>query len=391
MGSRAADAAVLQVCKALDSQVVGRLTGAMRIAVPREIKSDEYRVGLTPVAVAELRRAGHEVLVERGAGVGSAFEDGNFEAAGATIVATAEELYARAELIVKVKEPQESEVEWLREDHVLFGYLHLAAIPSLAKALMRSRVTAIAYETVTGPGGALPLLAPMSRIAGRFSVQVGAHHLERPAGGLGVLLGGVPGVPPARVLVLGAGIAGTSAVEIAVGLQADVTVIDNNVDKLERLSARFGNRIHTLYSTTEAIASGTAESVLVIGTVLVPGRSAPKLVTREMVRNMQNGAVVVDVAIDQGGCFETSRPTTHAEPTYESEGVLHYCVANIPGAVPRTSTLALVNSTLPYVRALADHGWEAALERDAHLAEGLNVQGGVIRHPAVAAELSESS
>jgi alanine dehydrogenase len=359
----------------------------MRIGVPKEVKREEHRVGLTPAAASELLRAGHGVLIESGAGVDAGFSNADFESAGAQIVATAEELYAQAELIVKVKEPQPAELRQLRADHVLFSYLHLAADPELVSGLVSSGVTAIAYETVTAPGGALPLLAPMSRIAGRMAVQVGAHHLEKPAGGMGVLLGGAPGVPSARVLIIGAGIAGTSAAEIAIAYQADVTVIDNNVEKLERLAARFENRVRTVYSTTDAIMRGTADSTLVIGTVLVPGRSAPKLVTRGMIAAMQPGAVVVDVAIDQGGCFETSRPTSHADPVYVVDGVVHYCVTNIPGAVPRTATHALVNATLPYIRALADSGWEAALQRDPHLAAGLNVQGGELRHTAVAADL----
>ncbi|MBN1240463.1 MAG: alanine dehydrogenase [Gammaproteobacteria bacterium] len=362
----------------------------MRIGSPREIKNEEHRVGLTPAAVRELTAAGHTLLIESGAGVDAGFADADYEASGARLVASADELYAQSELIVKVKEPQRQELDRLRPDHVLFGYLHLAAEPELARALMDRGVTAIAYETVTGPGNSLPLLAPMSRIAGRMAVQVGAHHLEKPAGGMGVLLGGAPGVAAARVLVIGAGIAGTSAVEIAVGMQADVTVVDNDVGKLERLASRYENRVRTVYSTADAIARYTADAALVVGTVLVPGRSAPKLVTRDMVAGMRAGAVMVDVAIDQGGCFETSRPTTHADPVYSVDGVLHYCVTNIPGAVPRTATHALVNSTLPHVRSLADHGWRKALERDPHLAGGLNVQGGSLRHPAVAAELGRS-
>lgn len=359
----------------------------MRIGVPREVKLEEHRVGLTPVAVGELRRAGHRVLIETGAGLDAGFGDADFEAAGAEIAASADELYAQAELIVKVKEPQPEELERLRADQVLFGYLHLAAEPELTRGLMACGVTAIAYETVTGPDGGLPLLAPMSRIAGRMAVQVGAHFLEAHAGGMGVLLGGAPGVPPARVLIIGAGIAGTSAAEIAVGLLADVTIVDNDIRKLEHLAARYDNRVRTVYSTADAIARGTADAALVIGTVLVPGRSAPKLVTRDMISAMRPGSVVVDVAIDQGGCFETSRPTSHAKPVFDVDGVLHYCVTNIPGAVPRTATQALVNATLPYVRALADRGWRQALERDPGLSAGLNVAAGEVRHPAVAAEL----
>jgi alanine dehydrogenase len=363
----------------------------VRIGVPKEIKTHEYRVGLTPAATAELVDAGHGVAIERGAGLGAGYSDEQYQAAGAEIADSAEALYGGAELIVKVKEPQASECALLNEGHVLFGYLHLAAEPQLAAALVASGVTAIAYETVTSPGGGLPLLAPMSRIAGRMAVQVGAHFLEKPAGGAGVLLGGVPGVAPARVTIIGAGNAGTSAAEVAVGLQADVTVIDNQPEKLERLNVRYENRIKTVYSTREAIARSLAGARMVVGTVLVAGRSAPKLVTREMIRSMPPGSVAVDVAIDQGGSFETSRPTTHADPVYTVDGVLHYCVTNIPGAVPRTATQALVNSTLPYVRRLADLGWRKALERDPHLAAGLNVQGGELRHAGVAADLERRS
>ena len=359
----------------------------MRIGVPAEIKVEEHRVGLTPAAARELTAAGHTVLIERGAGVEAGFGDADYEGAGAGIVDTAEELYAESELVVKVKEPLQGELERLRPDHVLFGYLHLAAAPELTRALMSRGVTAFAYETVTGTQDALPLLAPMSRIAGRMAVQIGAHHLEKPGGGMGVLLGGAAGVAPARALIIGGGIAGTSAVEIAVGMQADVTVVDNDIGKLERLAARYENRIRTVYSTADAIARYSADAALVVGTVLIPGRSAPKLLTRDMVTAMRPGAVVVDVAIDQGGCFETSRPTTHVDPVYKVDGVLHYCVTNIPGAVPRTATHALVNATLPYIRALADNGWQRAVEDDPHLAAGLNVAGGRVRHPAVAAEL----
>ncbi|HEX5419935.1 MAG TPA: alanine dehydrogenase [Gammaproteobacteria bacterium] len=363
----------------------------MRIGVPKEIKTHEYRVGLTPAATAELVAAGHTVAVEQGAGLGAGYSDEQYRSAGAEISESAEALYGSAELIVKVKEPQASEYALLDERHVLFGYLHLAAEPQLAAALMASGVAAIAYETVTAPGGGLPLLAPMSRIAGRMAVQVGAHFLERPAGGAGVLLGGVPGVAPGRVTIIGAGNAGTSAAEVAIGLQADVTVIDNQPEKLERLNVRYENRIKTLYSTRETIARSVAGARVLVGTVLVAGRSAPKLVTREMIGSMPPGSVAVDVAIDQGGSFETSRPTSHADPVYTVDGVLHYCVTNIPGAVPRTATQALVNSTLPYVRKLADLGWRKALERDPHLAAGLNVQGGELRHAGVAADLEKLS
>ncbi|HEX7082140.1 MAG TPA: alanine dehydrogenase [Gammaproteobacteria bacterium] len=363
----------------------------MRIGVPREIKSDEHRVALTPAAAATLVRAGHEVLIETGAGIGAGLGDAEFESAGARIVPSTEALFDEAELIVKVKEPQLEELALLRPEHVLFGYLHLAADPELARGLLKARVTAIAYETVTSPNGGLPLLAPMSRIAGRMAVQAGAHHLERTAGGMGVLLGGVPGVPPARVTVIGAGVAGTGAIESAIGHGADVVALDTDVAKLERLAARFESRIRTEYSTPDAIARNLAESALAVGTVLVPGRSAPKLVSREMIAAMPRGAVVADVAIDQGGCFATSRPTTHADPVYEVDGVLHYCVTNIPAAVPRTATFALVNATLPYVRALADNGWKKAMKLDPHLAAGLNVADGRVRNEAVAADLESYS
>jgi alanine dehydrogenase len=360
----------------------------MRIGVPKEIKSQEFRVGLTPGAVAELVRGGHAVEVERGAGDGAGYSDEVYARAGAALAATPAEVYRHAELIVKVKEPQPEELPLLRREQVLFSYLHLAAEPDLAEALVDAGVTALAYETVAVPGHGLPLLAPMSRIAGRMAVQIGAHYLEKPAGGAGLLLGGVPGVAPGHVVVVGGGVAGTNAAEMAVGLRARVTVIDNDNEKLEQLAARFENRIATIYSTHDAIAASVAGADLVIGTVLVPGRSAPKLVTRAMLGTMPPGAVAVDVAIDQGGSLETSRPTSHADPVFTVDGVLHYCVTNIPGAVPRTATQALVHATLPYVRALADLGWPGALERHAHLASGLNVEGGEIRHAGVAADLA---
>ncbi len=359
----------------------------MRIGIPREIKIHEYRVGMTPDGIRELCAAGHEVLIEQGAGAGAGFDDGEYRQAGARIAADADALYRDSELIVKIKEPQSEELERLGEGQLLFAFLHLAAMPTVARALMARSVTAIAYETVTGAGGTLPLLAPMSRIAGRMSVQAGAHCLEKPSGGRGVLLGGVPGVPAARVVVIGAGVAGSNAVEMAVGLQADVTVLDRNVARLEALAERFDNRVRTLYSTAEALAAQLEGADLVIGAVLAPGRAAPKLVTRDMVASMAPGGVIVDISIDQGGCVATSRSTTHAEPTYVVDDVLHYCVANIPGAVPRTATQALVNVTLPYVRALADRGMEQAFERDSGFAEGLNVHAGRITHPAVAADV----
>jgi alanine dehydrogenase len=361
----------------------------MRVGVPREIKIHEYRVGLVPAGVLELVSSGHEVLIETHAGEGVGILDAHYAAAGATIVQEAAEIFRRAELIVKVKEPQLSECRMLREGQVLFTYLHLAADPAQAKALIESGVTAIAYETVTAPDGSLPLLTPMSEVAGRMSVQVAATCLQKANGGSGVLLGGVPGVPAAKVIVLGGGVAGTHAVEMAAGMQADVTVVDRSVSRLRELAAQFGSRVRTVYSTAEAIEQLVAEADVVIGAVLIPGATAPKLVTRAMVEKMKPRSVMVDISIDQGGCFETSRPTTHADPTYTVSGVIHYCVTNMPGAVPRTSTYALTNATLPFVRALADRGWRAALARDPHLARGLNVHEGEVKHDAVARALTD--
>ncbi len=362
----------------------------MQIGVPKEIKIHEYRVGLTPDAAARLTREGHRVLVETGAGAGAGFDDQEYTAAGAEIMADGSSVFGAAELIVKVKEPQLEECAMLSPDQVLFTYLHLAADPEQARALMRSGATAIAYETVTDAHGTLPLLKPMSCIAGRMATQVGAHYLEMPSG-RGVLLGGVPGVAPARVVVVGAGAAGTNALEMAVGLQADVTVLDIDLARLEELATRFGNRIRTLYSTPEAIAREVRTADLVIGSVLIPGASAPKLVTREMVRSMRPGSVLVDIAIDQGGCFETSRPTSHADPVYVESGAVHYAVTNMPGAVPRTATLALTNATIPHVRSLARLGWRQAVQRDPHLRNGVNVSAGEIRHRAVAEALASAT
>jgi alanine dehydrogenase len=359
----------------------------MRIGVPREIKVHEYRVGLVPAGVRELVTAGHEVLVESGAGNGIGVDDDQFRAAGALVTGTAAELFERADMIVKVKEPQPVEYERLRAGQVLFTYLHLAADAAQAKGLMKSGATAIAYETVTGRNGTLPLLTPMSEVAGRMSIQVGAASLQKANGGFGILLGGVPGVPPAKVVIIGGGVSGTHAAEMAVGMRADVTVVDRSVDRLRELSALFGSTLYTAYSTTATIERLVRDADLVVGAVLVVGATAPKLVTRAMVKTMKPGAVLVDISIDQGGCFETSHPTTHADPTFVVDGVIHYCVANMPGAVPRTSTLALTNATLPYVRALADLGWQAALKRDPGLAAGLNVHAGEITHEAVAKAL----
>jgi alanine dehydrogenase len=359
----------------------------MRVGVPREIKVHEYRVGLVPAGVRELVAAGHEVLVESGAGNGIGVDDAQFRTAGAAIAARASEVFERAEMVIKVKEPQPAECEMLRQGQVLFTYLHLAADPVQARGLMKSGVTAIAYETVTAPNGSLPLLTPMSEVAGRMSIQVGAASLQKANGGFGILLGGVPGVPPAKVVILGGGVAGTHAAEMAVGLRADVTVVDRSVDRLRELSSLFGSALRTEYSTTATIERLVRDADLVVGAVLIAGATAPKLVTRAMIATMKPGAVLVDISIDQGGCFETSRPTTHAEPTFVVDGVIHYCVANMPGAVPRTSTLALTNATLPYVRALADLGWQAAFRRDPGLAAGLNVHAGEITHEVVAKAL----
>src|SRR3979490_2165609 len=325
----------------------------MRVGVPREIKVHEYRVGLVPAGVRELVAAGHEVLVESGAGNGIGVDDAQFRTAGAAIAARASEVFERAEMVIRFKEPQPAECEMLRQGQVLFTYLHLAADPVQARGLMKSGVTAIAYETVTAPNGSLPLLTPMSEVAGRMSIQVGAASLQKANGGLGILLGGVPGVQPAKVVILGGGVAGKHAAEMAVGMRADVTIVDRSLDRLWGLWAPFGAGLLTAYSTTETIERLVREADLVIGAVLVAGAAAPKLVTRAMLGTMKRGAVLVDISIAQGGCFETSRPTTHAEPTFVVDGVIHYCVANMPGPVPRTSTLALTNAHLPHVRALA--------------------------------------
>ncbi len=350
----------------------------MRIGVPKEIKDHEYRVGLVPASVAELVLHGHDVVIERGAGLGAGLTDREYEEAGATIADSAAEIFERAEMIVKVKEPLPEERKRLRPDQVLFTYLHLAPDLAQTKDLMESGATCIAYETVTSPGGALPLLTPMSEVAGRLAPQVGAHCLEKAQGGRGVLLGGVPGVPGAEVVILGGGVSGTHAATIALGMGADVTVIDRSADVLRRLAAQFGPSIRTIFSTRDAIAHAAKRADLLIGAVLVPGAAAPKLVTREMVRAMKPGAVIVDIAIDQGGCSGTSRPTTHSEPTYIVDGVVHYCVTNMPGAVARTSTFALNNVTLPFILALADKGWRQALKDDRHLRDGLNVHAGKI-------------
>jgi len=356
----------------------------MRVGVPKEIKVLENRVGLTPASVRELVHHGHQVLVEPNAGQGIGASDDDYARAGAEIARDAADVYARAEMIVKVKEPQPNECAMLKPGQVLFTYLHLAPDPDQTKALVASGAIAIAYETVTAPTGGLPLLAPMSEVAGRMAVQAGAHYLEKASGGKGILLGGVPGVEPARVVVLGGGVVGNHAITVALGMEADVWVLDRNVDVLRRLWAQFGPALNTVYSTHDAIERHVAMADLVIGGVLIPGASAPKLVSRELIKRMEPGSVVVDVAIDQGGCFETSRPTTHAEPVYTVDGIIHYCVANMPGGVPRTSTYALNNATLPFVLALADKGWRKALADDTHLRNGLNVASGKVTCKPVA-------
>jgi alanine dehydrogenase len=359
----------------------------VKIGVPREIKTHEYRVGLVPACVRELVARGHAVIVERDAAAEIGFPDAAYVAAGARIAPDAAAVFGEAELIVKVKEPQPAEIARLRPGQVLFTYLHLAADRAQAEGLIRSGATCIAYETVTDARGGLPLLSPMSEVAGRMSVQVGAHCLEKEQGGAGVLLGGVPGVAAAKVVVLGGGVSGTNAARVAIGFEASVTVIDKSLHRLKELDLQFGAQAQTLFSTTEAIEQAVVAADLVIGAVLVPGAAAPKLVSREMVRRMRSGSVLVDIAIDQGGCFETSRPTTHSAPTYVEEGVVHYCVTNMPGAVARTSTFALNNATLPFVLSLADKGWRAALRDDPHLRAGLNIHAGQVAHAAVARDL----
>jgi alanine dehydrogenase len=359
----------------------------MLVGVPKEIKNHEYRVGLTPPSVHELVARGHQVLVQTGAGAEIGLSDEQYTAAGAGIVASAKEIFERADMIVKVKEPQPQECSMLREGQILYTYLHLAPDPEQTAALVKSGAICIAYETITGAGGGLPLLAPMSEVAGRMSIQAGASHLEKSKGGMGLLLGGVPGVAPGHVVIIGAGVVGTNALQMAVGTGARVTVLDKNIDRLRQLDLIYGNRISTLYSNAHAIEEAVVSSDLVIGGVLVPGAAAPKLVTRSMISRMKKGAVVVDVAIDQGGCFETSHATTHADPTFMVDGVVHYCVANMPGAVARTSTFALNNATIGHAVALATKGWRQALRDDPHLKNGLNVCQGKVTYAAVAKDL----
>ena len=359
----------------------------MLVGVPREVKSHEYRIGLVPGSVREFTHHGHQVLVETNAAAGIGFSDDDYRKVGAEIAGDAAEVFARADMIVKVKEPQPAEISMLREGQILFTYLHLAADKALTEGLLSSGCVGIAYETVTNRHGHLPLLAPMSEVAGRMSIQVGAFNLEKEQGGAGVLLGGVPGVAAARVLIIGGGVSGINAARMAMGMEAKVTVLDKSVERLAELDMHFGGQLNTLYSTVDAIHNHVIEADLVIGAVLVPGAAAPKLVTEELVKAMRPGSVVVDIAIDQGGCFETSRPTSHDAPTYIEHGVVHYCVTNMPGAVARTSTFALNNATLPYAIDIANQGYKAALSKNAHLRNGLNVHQGQVTYEAVAHDL----
>ena len=356
----------------------------MIVGLPKEIKDNEYRVGLTPAGARALTDAGHRVIVEKSAGEGSGFEDALYQRAGATLIDSADDVWAEAEMIVKVKEPIEPEYPRMKEGLLLFTYLHLAPDPKQTRALLERRVTGIAYETITDRRGTLPLLTPMSEVAGRMAVQVGAQYLEKMNGGRGVLVGGVPGVPAARVVILGGGVVGTNAAKIAVGMGAQVTIVDKNLDRLRELDDIFLSKISTLASSAYAIHGAISEADLIIGGVLIPGAAAPKLVTREMLKDVSKGSVIVDVAVDQGGCIETTRPTTHSEPTYYVEDVLHYCVANMPGAVPRTSTFALTNATLPYALRIANGGFLDAISSDPGLKEGVNTYAGKLTYKAVA-------
>ena len=361
----------------------------MRVGSPKEIKVHEYRVGLTPESAAELVRAGHEVFLETKAGEGIGAPDKVYEKVGVKILPDADAVFAESEMIVKVKEPQAVEIARLTPKHTLFTYLHLAPDPEQAEGLMKSGATCIAYETVTDRDGRLPLLKPMSEVAGRMSIQVGAHYLEKANGGRGVLMGGVPGVRPADVVILGAGVSGYNAAQIAVGMRARVTVFDKNPARLEELDREFNGRLETVYSTGAAIAEAIKDADVVVGAVLVAGAAAPKLITKAMLKTMQPGSVLVDISIDQGGCFETSHPTTHSDPVFTVDGIIHYCVANMPGAVARTSAFALNNATLPFTLALANKGYKKALQDDPHLANGLNVYAGAITHEAVAKDLGK--
>jgi alanine dehydrogenase len=362
----------------------------MLIGVPKEIKNHEYRVGVTPSGVRELLHHGHRCIVQSKAGFEIGYEDSQYQTAGALIAETAEEVYARADMIVKVKEPQPQECMMLREGQVIFCYLHLAPDPRQAELLMQSGAIAIAFETVTAPDNSLPLLAPMSEVAGRLSIQAGSFALEKSHGGRGVLLGGVPGVPAADVVILGAGVVGTNAALMAKGLSANVTIIDKSIKRLKEIDLMFQSQINTVYATVESIEHHVMQADLIVGAVLIPGASAPRLVTKKMLSSMRRGAVLVDVSIDQGGCFETSHPTTHDDPLYTVDGIVHYCVANMPAAVARTSTQALENATLPYTIALADKGYRSALREDTHFRNGLNVHRGKITHEAVAQALNHA-
>lgn len=363
-------------------------THIMLIGCPKEIKTKEYRVGLTPPSVREYVRHGHQVIVETGAGLGIQASDDDYRAAGAEIVATAAEVFQRAEMIVKVKEPQPSETKMLREGQILFTYLHLAADATQAQGLIDSKCIAIAYETVTSDRGGLPLLAPMSEVAGRMGVHIGAYHLHAPIGGSGILIGGVPGVSAAQVTILGGGVAGTNAAKMAIGMEARVTILEKSLDRIRQLDDLFGNRANIVYSTQDAVERYVMRADMVIGAVLIPGALAPKLITRELLKKMRPKSVIVDIAIDQGGCAETSKPTTHDNPTYEVEGIVHYCVANMPGAVPRTSAFALNNAVLPYGLEIANKGWVRALSENRHLRNGLTVCRGNITQPDVARDLN---
>jgi alanine dehydrogenase len=362
----------------------------MRIGLPKEIKNHEYRVGLTPAGIRELVSHGHEVVIQTAAGAEIGLSDDAYKAAGAAVVDTPQEVFAGAEMIIKVKEPQPAECAMLRAGQILYTYLHLAPDPAQTRALIDSKAVCIAYETITGPGGGLPLLAPMSEVAGRMSIQAGAAHLEKSKGGMALLLGGVPGVAPAHVVIIGAGVVGTNALQIAVGMGARVTIIDKNLERLRALDLIYGNRVATLCSNAQTIEDSALAADLLIGGVLIPGAAAPKLVTREIISHMKPGAVVVDVAIDQGGCFATSRPTTHTDPTFVVDNVVHYCVANMPGAVARTSTFALTNATIGHALAIADKGWRRALSQDPHLRAGLNVCEGQVTYRAVARALGHN-
>lgn len=356
----------------------------MIIGVPKEIKTSEYRVGLVPSSVRELVSHGHQVIIETNAGLGIGFHDSDYESVGGYIASTPKEIFQKADLIVKVKEPQPQECMMLSEDQIIFCYLHLAPDPEQTQLLLRSKCIAIAYETVTDSTGALPLLSPMSEVAGRLSIQAGAHCLEKAQGGSGVLLGGVPGVAPARVVVLGGGVVGTNAIRMAMGLEAQVTVLEKSLKRLKELDFQFGSKLNTIFATTFSVESYVADADLVIGAVLIPGAAAPKLVTREMVQKMRAGSVLVDVAIDQGGCFETSKPTTHSKPTFVLDEIVHYCVTNMPAAVPRTAAFALNNATLPFVIELANKGYKKAMIDNPHLLNGLNVYKGELTYSAVA-------